>query len=135
MTRNFGIRTLDPRNPKADTIEVVIPGDLIERFYKEQVVRYENFRAVKTVLESPLRIFSGVRLLNQGGWCYVGRPEEWYIKENVTAPFPRNRLFAVYVNPNFRVYEFRAEETDVLDPDCPRNWEQRYGGLVWKRTS
>ncbi|HPO14991.1 MAG TPA: hypothetical protein PLI09_16230 [Candidatus Hydrogenedentes bacterium] len=115
-------------------MDVVIPGDLIEYCYSSVPVQYENFRAVKAVLENPRRIFAGVRLLNQGGWCYVGRPSEWYIRENTIVPFSAEFVFAVYVNPNFRLYEFRAEKADPDDPESPIDWAERYGALIWKHT-
>lgn len=132
---SFTIRCRDPRAPEHDTVNVIIPGDLIEHCYCSLPVQFENFRAAKFVLENPRRIFSGVRLLNQGGWCYVGKPSEWYIRENTIAPFPEQFVFAVYVNPNFRLYEFRAEKVAPDDPDSPIGWAERYGALIWKRTS
>jgi hypothetical protein len=84
LTKNFSLFTVDPLNP-SERQEVSIPGDLIRRLYTYEPVAYENFRAVKEVLESPERIFSGVRLFAQGGWCVVGRPAQWCLRENVIA--------------------------------------------------
>jgi hypothetical protein len=86
-------------------------------------------------LDNTERIFYGVRVFNQGGWCYTGRPGEWYIKEGIVVPFPKDKIFAVYVNPRMRVYECRAERAADDDPLAPIDWLTRYGGLTWKRTS
>lgn len=135
MTKNFAIKTRDPRNPENDVVEIIIPGDLIEHYYCNMPVQYENFRVAKTVLESPRRIFSGLRAFNEGGWCYVGRPASWYIRENTIVTFPGGFVFAVYINPRFMLYDFRAEKADPEDTDSPVDWAGRYGALVWKSIS
>ncbi|MBN1488454.1 MAG: hypothetical protein JXA69_00935 [Phycisphaerae bacterium] len=135
MARDFLTNTINPKDPDGPWTGVTIPGFLIERCYKDNPTRYQNFRVVKTVLDDPKRIFSGVRVYNQGGWCYTGRPEQWHIREQVTAPFPAHLVFAVYLNPNMVVYEFRAEVADEEDPMSPRGWQDRYGGLIWKSIS
>lgn len=132
---SFKYGTLNPLDPMGTKIEITIPGDLIERFHKTEPVKYENFRAVKKVLDNPLRIFSGVRTFNEGGWCYVGRPDVWCVRERVIMDFPKHLVFAVYVNPAMFLYEFRGERADSSDPLNPINWEDRYGGVVWKSTS
>jgi len=126
---------INPVDVTGPRINAIIPCDLILRYYKMHPVRYENFRAAKTVMEEPVRIFSGVRQFNEGGWCFTGRPEIWHIREAVTAPFPDNLVFAVYLNPAFVVYECRAEKSADDDGDCPYDWQNRYTGLIWKRTS
>jgi len=106
-----------------------------DHVHKFKPVKYENLRAAKAVLESPKRIFYGIRTYNEGGWCYTGRPTEWTVKERVTASFPDYLVFAVYVNPRLEVFEWRAEPVDDRDPYCPKGWEDRYRGLIWKSTS
>lgn len=134
MSRDFEFEVRDPRAPTKDTVKVVIPGDLIEYCYRHAPTQYENFRAAKFVLENPQRIFAGVRMVNEGGWCYVGRPSEWYVRENVVAPFPDGHVFAAYINPRFCLYEFRAEKAAEDDFNSPMDWAERYGALVWKST-
>ncbi len=63
------------------------------------------------------------------------RPEQWYIREQVEASFPNDKVFAVYLNPNMRVYECRAEYVADDDPFAPEDWQERYRGLTWKSTS
>lgn len=129
------LKTIDPANPSGPRIEAVLPGRLIEQFYKHMPVRYQNLKAAKHVLDKPDRIFFGVREYNEGGRCYVGRPTSWFIRERVEAPFPEDKIFAVYVNPRMRIYECRAELVAGDDPMSPKDWEKRYRGLVWKSTS
>ncbi|GMV96752.1 MAG: hypothetical protein AMXMBFR83_11120 [Phycisphaerae bacterium] len=135
MAADYLCKTRDPTNPDGPRVEAVFSAEYTLKLYKYAPVAYENLRAAKYVLENVERIFFGVREYNEGGWCFTGRPEEWYIRENTTAPFPRNLVFAVYLNPNLRVYECRAEYADPDDGMCPRNWRDRYRGLTWKSTS
>jgi len=39
-------------------------------------------------------------------------------------------VFAVYLNPNLRVYECRAEYAEDDDPLCPIDWPNRYRGVM-----
>jgi len=136
LAGDFTFHTIDPRNPTGRKVRVILPGELIDRYYKYTYVAYENFRAAKHVLENPQRIFTGIREFNEGEWwCYTGRPERWHVAEAVTAPFPKNRVFAVYLNSRMIVYECRSEPAAEDDSMCPLDWQNRYGGLVWKSTS
>ena len=127
--------TLDPNNPTGPKISVIFPAGYMVRLYKYSPVDFQNLRAADYVLGHPQRIFFGVRLLNQGGWCYTGRPVEWCIREGCIVPFPKDKVFAVYINPNMQVYECRAEYAAHDDPLCPVDWQERYRGLTWKSTS
>lgn len=135
MPKNFSIKIINPNEPNGQKIEAVIPHGLILNCYKFYPVKHENFRATQHVLDNPKRIFTGIREFNEGGWCFTGRPATWYIKENVQVPFPDKFVFAVYLNPRFIVYEFRAEYAASDDALCPLNWQNRYGALIWKNTS
>ncbi len=135
MTKSFSYKTIDPKNPTGPRIEVTIPSELILRFFKYETVRYEQFRCVEEVLESPKRIFSGCRRISEGFWCYVGRPKTWFIDESTEVPFSENKVFAVYFNSRMIMYEFRAEVADLEDKLSPKDWKNRFGGLVWKGIS
>jgi len=135
MAHDFCIDIMNPDNPDGPKIQATIPHRLILNYYKYHPVRYENLRAARCVLLHPERIFSGVRQFNEGGWCFTARPRFWYIKENVAAEFPDNLVFAVYLNSRYFVYESRAEKAAQDDHMCPDNWQNRYGGLIWKSTS
>ena len=135
MTANFSMTVRDPRMAAGEPVTAVIPGELVRRVYKTAPVRYENLRAAHFVLGHTERIFAGIREYQEGGWCYTARPEEWCVAPKVTAPFPEGRVFAVYVNSRFVVYEWRAERSDPDDPLSPLGWRDRYRSLVWKRTS
>lgn len=134
MPQNFYIDIIDPDNPEGPKTQATIPHRLILQYYKYHPVRYENFRAAKFVLENPARIFAGVRQFNEGGWCFTGRPKQWYVKADAIVPFPDELVFAVYLNSRLFVYEARAEKSASDDPLCPEDWQDRYSALVWKNT-
>lgn len=135
MGHDYSTEVVNPDDLAGPKIQAIIPYRLILNYYKFSPVRYENLRAAKYVLENPLRIFSGVRRFNEGGWCFTSRPQTWYIREGVAASFPKNLIYAVYLNPRFYVYECRAEESAADDDSCPIDWQNRYKALIWKRTS
>jgi hypothetical protein len=135
MAADYACRTRDPKDPGEGFADAISPADLTLRWYKYLPVRYENLRAAKYVLENVWRIFRGVRQFNRGGWCYTGRPKTWYIRPDSCVPFPEHLVYAVYLNPNLRVYEARAEDRAPDDPMCPVDWKNRYEALIWKRTS
>ena len=132
---NYCQKTLDPRNPSGPKIEVVVPHYIYARAYKYNSVKYENIRAVKEVLESPKRIFWGIRVFSEGGWCYVGKPTTLFIKENEVVDFPEDKVFAVYINDRFEVFDWILEYVDDKDKLNPKDWEKRYRSLIWKSTS
>jgi hypothetical protein len=135
MPTNFCIQIVNPDDIGGPKIEAIIPHSLILNCYKYSPTKYQNFYAAKFVLENPKRIFARIREFNEGGWCFTGRPKTWYIKENVEVPFPDGYVFAVYFNSRFVIYEFRAEYAAGDDSLCPRDWQNRYGALIWTNTS
>jgi len=134
MPNDYFLEVIDPNNPKGNKAKARLPHRLYMNYFKYHPVRYENLRATKYVLEHTARIFYGVRRFNEGGWCYTGRPESWCIREGVTAPFPTNLVYAVYLNSRLAIYEARAENAAQDDTLCPADWQNRYGGLTWKST-
>lgn len=135
MSRDYSYETRDPENPAEDVVTVVLPGQFTLKLYKHDPVGYENLRCAKFVLDNVERIFRGLRRYNRGGWCYTGRPIRWHIRQGITAPFPDDLVFAVYINPRYRIFEIRAEVVADNDPMSPYDWSGRYEALVWKRTS
>lgn len=135
MAADYACQTISPDDPDGPRVDAIFPADFTLRLYKYAPVQYNNLIVARQVLLSPLRIFYGIREYNQGGWCYTGRPAEWYVRENTVVPFPASLVFAVYLNPNMRVYECRAERADPDDTCNPVDWRNRYRGLIWKSTS
>lgn len=129
------IEIIDPRDPAGPQARAIIPYNLVLRLYKINPVAYENLTCAKDVLENPRRIFEGTREHQTGGWCFVGGPGEWHIRQDVIVPFPRNLVFAVYLNPSMVVYDWRAEKQDPDDPLSPLGFGERYRRRIWPHTS
>jgi len=132
----FQYEVLDPHNPAGPPAIVTIPCDLVRRWYKYSYVDYQNLAGPGVeVLDKPLAIFGGVRAYEQGGYCYLGKPAQWYIRRDCLVSFPANRIFGVYVNPNFWLYDVQAEKLERDDPFRPVNWRNRYEVLLWIRSA
>lgn len=121
-----------PRTRWALESKVVFPNDLLRRAYERDTVLHENIRPAVAVLEQPKRIFSGLRELNEGWWCYVGRPETWCVAENRFEPFPAKKVFTVCLNDRMWVFDWVAERADAEDELSPVGWQNRFTALVWK---
>ena len=52
MRDGFRIKAVNPRDPLGHPVEVVIPTDLVRKWYKESSVEYYNLETAKEVLES-----------------------------------------------------------------------------------
>lgn len=129
------VETIDPRAPDGPPAKALFPRALINKVHKTNPVAFENLRYAKEVLEAPHRIFEGTREHQRGGWCFVGRPTEWYLREGVIVPFPKDKVFAVYLNPRMLVYAWRAEPADPEDRSSPLGFKTRYRRQVWPSTS
>jgi hypothetical protein len=128
-------KTIDPNSPNGPPIEAFISIERCQRCAKLPVKSRNLILCALPVLKNPELVFAGVRDFQEGGWCYVGWPEEWCIKKQVVVPFPKDRfVFAVYLEPSMRVYEWRAEKVATDDPLAPEDWQYRYRSLVWKKT-
>lgn len=116
-------------------IDVRFEEDDLKRIYKYQPVEFQNIEvAVIKVLKNPTRIFKGiVRPVSSDGWCFVGQPDEWYIRKNILVPFDKNKyVYAVFLNDRMSVYNFRAEYRDPEDLLSPKDWKNRFLNLIWK---
>ena len=126
--------TIDPLDPcSGNTTKVKFHRGFLDHLSKDKPVDFFNLKTATRVLDAPNRISYGLRQLNEGGWCYVGKPNEWWLREAVIVPFPPNMVFAIYLSDDLIVYNFRAEYTDPIDELSPLNWAERYERLIWKK--
>lgn len=130
----FSVWAIDPEAPDR-RIEALIPKEVLYNYYKTHPVTWHNVVVAKEVLENPARIYYGIRDHQKGGWCYTGRPMQFWKKPGITVPLPTTHLFTVYMNPSYHVYLWRLEKVDPQDLFAPIDWRERYGGMSWKRDS
>lgn len=133
--QNYSQETVNPENPEGSKVSVIIPHEVYLAAYKYRPVDYENLRAAKEVLDSPERIFWGIREYNEGGWCYTGMASVLYVTESEIIDFPKGYVFAVYINQSLNVFDWGLEISDQGDIMSPKGWEERYKGRIWKNTS
>lgn len=123
--------TVDPENPKGPKIAVRLEQDTLQYWYKYKPTKWKNVLTAKHVLDNPLRIFVGIRRsFSENGWCYVGKPRTWFIRENEKVAFPQDLVYAVYLNDRKAIYDHIAEVADVKDLNSPEDWENRFGGVI-----
>lgn len=135
MARDITIQVVDPDRPPTAYVPAIIPGDIYLHYYKTNEAKYRNLVPAVFVLERPLLIFEGVREYQEGGWCYVGRPEFFFLRPTVQVSLPAGRVFAAYLNPLRRLYEWRLETAEADSSPYPKGHESRYKRLAWKSTS
>jgi hypothetical protein len=51
MAADYKFLSINPDDPTGDPVEIIIPGLVYERAYKEDRIHYENLRAAKFVLD------------------------------------------------------------------------------------
>ncbi|MCX5674736.1 MAG: hypothetical protein NTX87_06985 [Planctomycetota bacterium] len=129
------VDALNPHEQTGATWSVLLPIGLVRHWLKESEVDYQNLKhLVPEILRKPVAVFGGVRVYEQGGYCYLGKPADWYIRPNCLVPFPKERIFAVYVNPMCRLYEIQAEKVEPPSLYRPKGWKDRYEALLWSTT-
>jgi hypothetical protein len=128
----YDVEALNPHGQTAATWTVLVPVSLVRHWLKESEVDFQNLKhLVPAILRAPVAVFEGVRDYEEGGYCYLGKPTDWYVKPRCLVPFPKDRIFAVYVNPMRRLYDIQAEKTEPGSMYRPEGWKERYEALLW----
>lgn len=118
-------------------VEMRIEPDYYERLLKYLPTNFLNLSTVHKVINNPNRIFSGLNRFysdSSNRFCIVGKPESWFVgkSKSVEVPFPTNLVF---LSERYSIFEFGAEKADKEDSLNPEGWRNRYGELIWKKTS
>lgn len=137
--------------PNARVIPIKWPIDgsdlniRIEEKYYRRIMLYQpndyiNLATVHEVLNNPNRIFAGLNrpVIDSSEWkCVVGKPKNWFMGTDgdITAPFPRNLVYLVFLNDRYSLIGFYAYRADSEDPLSPEGWRDRFVERIWKRPS
>ncbi len=120
----------DPWNPPQPK-RVTVPATIVDR-----VLRYaprSKFHLLRhlvpATLERPEMVFRGLRRDLEGGPCYVARPERTFDNDGLARSMPPGFVFAVYLDEDDKVYEWRLEPADDF-----ASWEERFEERTWPRT-
>jgi hypothetical protein len=94
--------------------------------------RLYDIASAGEVLREPLVIFENLRREGfEKGLCYSGKPkifgQQWEM------PTENGMIFAVYINCDKIVYEWRLEKEDVKYSGHPAEWKRRFGTKIWTR--
>lgn len=134
MTNAHVLYALDPTNLK-NKVEVRVEFNTVEYWAK---FRYEtrglNLYTAQEVLLNPTKIYVGLkRPFDQDGWCYIGKPAQWSFKE-CDVPFPKDRVYAVYLNSRRTLFDHYHEEADPRDHLSMEGWENRFEDVIHVRS-
>ena len=92
--------------------------------------RWFDIAAAAEVLREPSVIFEGLKRDGfEHGLCYVGRPKLY--GQSWESDIQRGMVFAVYVNCDHTVYEWRLEMEDADNPGYPVDWRTRFANRKW----
>jgi hypothetical protein len=116
-----------------DFKDVKIGTSLVEHYLKHDPIRsYElQQRIVTQVLLNPAAIFEGVRVYEEGGFCYAGVPSHAVTKKGERRPPYPGKVFCVYVSPHSCVYLWGWDISDPDQSDYPEKHSGRYGKRIW----
>ncbi len=115
-------------------------SDLVKIISPDVSAKFLNLSTVYEVTNNPNRIFSGLNRLysdSSDRFCIVGKPKSWFVGESksIEVPFPINLVYLVFLSERYSIFEFGAEKADKEDSLSPEGWRNRYGELIWKKTS
>src|SRR6516225_1974635 len=89
--------------------------------------------SIPCVLKSPIVVFGGLNREGlEEGFCYVGIPPKRHLDADTTVPPKPNRTYAVYMNKDLKIFDWRWEKTDENKQGCPDKWEIRYAKIIWR---
>lgn len=89
--------------------------------------KYFDLFSIPSVLMSPTVVFEGLTREDQAeSLCYAGIPPRRYLDADTTVPPQPNRTFAVYMNKELKIFDWRWEISDENRRGYPIHWETRY---------
>ncbi len=108
----------------------------LQRCYKHARLKALNIAAALHVLRDPIRINRGIRPKSRRKWgyCYVGRPDQWYVTDGVLAPLPPFLLYCAFVDNQDVLYEWRAERAEDASKGLLQDRGVRFEEEIWTRT-
>ena len=98
---------------------------------------YELRHNVPRTLTSPAAVFKGIRQHAEGadpdwGYCYVGDCDCGYDDKGSQRKPADGTIFAVYLNEDWHVFDWRWDASDDFNPKMPRGFASgRCGRLIW----
>lgn len=97
--------------------------------------KYYGMRLVPEVLLKPTAVFQGLnRPEYSDGYCYAGRPAEWWIDSKVKAPAPPDAVMLVFIKREFGlvVLDWEWRRADATNKGSPANWQKDFERMIWQ---
>ncbi len=99
--------------------------------YKPDDIVY-NLMNVPYGLTSPCAVFEGLkREEHEQSICYVSRPKQRFVGENMSVPLGAGWVFLVFINVSLEVFDWRFEKCDELDSRFPKGYSSRFDKKLW----
>jgi hypothetical protein len=94
--------------------------------------KYFDLFSIPAVLGLPVVVFQGLKREDQAeSLCYAGIPAKRYLSAEITVPPKPGRAFAVYMNNELKIFDWRWEISDESKPGYPLEWATRYETTLW----
>lgn len=121
-----------PTNPD-DTVTAYVDETLLSEL-EEKPQRTQNIRTAIDVLKNPLLVAETFRHEKKSGYCYTGLPKYYYYSRDVRAPIPEGKVFAVFLDTRYHMFEWRLERCDPTDRFLPMISvaDIRFGETLWR---
>ncbi|MDQ3622639.1 MAG: hypothetical protein M3463_09145 [Verrucomicrobiota bacterium] len=112
-----------------------IPSSAVEHFQRHGPGhKFFDALLIADVVKAPAAIFKGLKREEQeGGICYAGIPPRRYQDHHITVPPRPGMTFAVFMNANKVIFEWRWEKADPGKPEYPINSSERFEKVLWSR--
>jgi len=95
--------------------------------------KFFDLYCVPEVLVYPTVVFQGLTREDQAqSLCYAAIPSKRYLDADTTVPPIPDRTFAVYMNKELKIFDWRWEKSDPEKDGYPEKWQTRYEKIVWQ---
>jgi len=92
----------------------------------------ELVHTLPLVLKAPMAIFEGLEREGfEKGLCFTGKTDRYRLRQAVETPFPRGKVFAIYMDKSRFIFEWRLEREDPEHDGHPVRWTQRFTRRLW----
>ncbi|MEE9394882.1 MAG: hypothetical protein V3W41_20530 [Planctomycetota bacterium] len=134
----------NPDDPSGERIQLWMSIEMVHNSQRYSNFRFENIKTAAACIVDPLRINAHIRDGDESqGWCYVSAPDQIRSGQGDGLMQNGDRLFTVFVDSEFRVFDWGRENRDIVDRDSPDGASEqalaegrgRFGELVWIKTT
>lgn len=118
-----------------------VPDEVDFKLATKKILHFNKYRPDDVVynalnipygLTSPCAVFQGLqREEHELSLCYVSRPKQRFIGENISVSLGQGWVFLVFVNSSLEIFDWRFEKADELDSRFPKGYSNRFDKKLW----